>query len=128
MKRKYLIVAATAVITVGIIRLAMFFLHTDYSQKNITVGFVYIGDSGTPYTNNFVRSQVELEKAFPNNVTTIAKYNIPEDNCEPAIRDLILNGCSLIFGTSLIFSRWSNFRRNAVILSHSMANSLASLK
>ena len=100
MKRKYLLVAITAVITVAVLRLAMYFLHTDYSLKNITVGFVYIGDSGTPYTNNFVRSQAELEKAFPNNVTTIAKYNIPEDNCEPAIRDLIASGCSLIFGTS----------------------------
>ena len=100
MKKKYLIVAITAVITVAILRVALLFLHTDYSQKKIKVGFVYIGDSGTPYTNNFVRSQLELEEAFPNNITTIAKYNIPEENCEPAIRDLIANGCSLIFGTS----------------------------
>lgn len=55
MKKKYLIVAITAVITVAILRVALLFLHTDYSQKKIKVGFVYIGDSGTPYTNNFVR-------------------------------------------------------------------------
>lgn len=100
MKKKYLLVAITAAITVCLIRLGMIFFNTDYTNKNIKVGFVYIGDSGTPYTNNFVRSQLELEKAFPDNVTTIAKYNIPEENCEPSIQDLINNGCSLIFGTS----------------------------
>ena len=100
MKRKYILTAVTAIITVILIRIGMHFFHTDYSSKNIKVGFVYIGDAGTPYTNNFVRSQNELEKQFPANVTTIAKYNIPEENCEPAIRDLIDKGCSLIFGTS----------------------------
>ena len=100
MKKKYLLTAITTIICVCFLRIGMYFFHTDYSLKNIKVGFVYIGDSGTPYTNNFVRSQNELESAFPDNVTTLAKYNIPEDNCEPAIRDLIGNGCSLIFGTS----------------------------
>ena len=100
MKKKYLLVAITAIITVAILRIGMYFFHTDYSQKTIKVGFVYIGDSGTPYTNNFMRSQDELEKAFPDNVRVFAKYNIPEENCEPAIRDLIAHGCNLIFGTS----------------------------
>ena len=100
MKKKYILTAITTILTVCLIRIGMHFFYTDYSSKNIKVGFVYIGDSGTPYTNNFVRSQNELEKYFPDNVTTIAKYNIPEENCEPAIRDLINQGCSLIFGTS----------------------------
>ncbi len=100
MKKKYLLTAITAILTICIFRIGMFFLHTDYSLNSIKVGFVYIGDSGTPYTNNFVRSQKELEKTFSNNVTIIPKYNIPEDKCEPAIRDLIESGCSLIFGTS----------------------------
>ena len=48
MKKKYLITAITAVITVCILRIGMRFLYTDYTQKNIKVGFVYIGDSSTP--------------------------------------------------------------------------------
>lgn len=100
MKKKYLIVAISAFCTICILRLGIHFFHTDYSQRKIKVGFVYIGDSSTPYTNNFVRSQIELEEAFSDNLTTIAKYNIPEENCEPAIRDLIENDCNLIFGTS----------------------------
>lgn len=100
MKRKYILTAVTAIITICLIRIGMIFFQTDYSSKNIKVGFVYIGDSGNPYTNNFIRSQNELEKYYSDNVTTIAKYNIPEDNCETAIRDLVDQGCSLIFGTS----------------------------
>lgn len=100
MKRKYLLTAITAFFCVLIARIGFYYFHTDYSLKKIKVGFVYIGDGSTAYTNNFIRSQRELEKTFPDNVTTIAKYNIPEDNCEPAIRDLIKNGCDLVFGTS----------------------------
>lgn len=100
MKKKYLLTAITAVFSLLLIRIGMHFLHKDYSHNNIKVGFVYIGDGATAYTNNFIRSQLDLEKAFPNNVTTIAKYNIPEENCQPAIQDLISNGCDLIFGTS----------------------------
>lgn len=100
MKRKYVLTLITTILTLLIIRFAMHCLNKDYTHKNIKVGFVYIGDGATPYTNNFIRSQQELEKAFPANVTTIAKYNIPEENCEPAIRDLISSGCDLIFATS----------------------------
>ncbi len=100
MKKKYLIVAATSVVTILILELGIHFFHKDYSKKNIKVGFVYIGDTSTPYTHNFVRSQNELEEAFPDNVTTLAKFNIPEENCEPAIRDLVNSGCDIIFGTS----------------------------
>ena len=100
MKKKYLITAVSAIIAVCILRIGMHLFYTDYSNKNIKVGFVYLGDGGTAYTNNFIRSQIELEERYPDNVTTFAKYNIPEENCEPAIRDLISNGCELIFGTS----------------------------
>ncbi len=100
MKKKYLLTAITAILTICIFRLGMIVFHKDYSQNNIKVGFVYIGDSGTPYTNNFVRSQKELEKVFSDNITVIPKYNIPEENCEPAIRDLIEQECRIIFATS----------------------------
>ena len=43
MKRKYLLVAITAVITVAVFRLAMYFLHTDYG-KVVAGGLVYRGE------------------------------------------------------------------------------------
>lgn len=100
MKKKYIITALTTACTILLVYLGIKVFHKDYSQKIVKVGFVYIGDSSTAYTNNFCRSQNELEDAFPDNVITVAKYNIPENNCETAIRDLIQSGCDLIFGTS----------------------------
>lgn len=100
LKKKYIIVAYSSIISILIILLGLKLFHHDYSKKIVKVGFVYIGDSSTAYTINFCRSQRELEAAFPDNVITVAKYNIPEDNCLSAIEDLIDQHCDLIFGTS----------------------------
>lgn len=100
LKPKYLIVAITAFFVVAVMHVGLRIFHRDYSMKNVKIGFVFIGDSSTAYTNNFCRSQQELEDTFPDNVITIAKYNIPENNCETAIKDLIASGCNMIFGTS----------------------------
>ena len=100
LKFKYLLTAATSTFIIMITFIFLTLSQKDYSTRSVKVGFVFIGDSSTAYTNNFCRSQNELMDAFPDNVTTVAKYNIPEDNCEPAIRDLIENGCDIIFGTS----------------------------
>lgn len=100
LKKKYIVSAISACVASLIMLVGLKLFHKDYSQKVVKVGFVYIGDASTAYTNNFCRSQKELEDAFPDNVITIAKYNIPEDNCQAAIQDLIDSGCDLIFGTS----------------------------
>ncbi len=100
LKKKYFVTVLSSIFMTLIMCLILSFFNKDYSQKIVKVGFVYIGDSSTAYTNNFCRSQMELEDVFPNNVITVAKYNIPESNCEGAIRDLISEGCDMIFGTS----------------------------
>lgn len=100
LKKKYFVTVLSSIFMTLIICLILSFFNKDYSQKIVKVGFVYIGDSSTAYTNNFCRSQMELEDVFPNNVITVAKYNIPEGNCEGAIRDLFFEGCDMIFGTS----------------------------
>jgi len=99
-KKKYIITAITAICSILFMFIILKLFYKDYSQRIIKVGFVYIGDSSTAYTNNFCRSQNEIQDAFADNVVTIAKYNIPENNCQSAIQDLIDNGCELIFGTS----------------------------
>ena len=56
MKKKYLLVTITAAITVCLICFGMIFFNTDYTNKNIKVGFVYIGDRGTPLFLNLIKS------------------------------------------------------------------------
>ena len=100
LKKKYYVTTISAIITILFVYGGLRLFHKDYSQKIVKVGFVYIGDASTAYTSNFCRSQLELQEKFPDNVITLAKYNIPENDCQPAIQDLIDNGCDLIFGTS----------------------------
>ena len=104
MNNKYLVTALTAAIGVAAIFFGKKILFKDYSEKNVKVGFVYIGDAGTAYTNNFIRAQIELEEALGDKVTTAAKYNILESDCDQAIYDLIEEKCDLIFTTSYGYS------------------------
>ena len=106
MNNKYLCTALTALAGVLVMflstRLTSFRTN---AEGPITVGFVYIGDASTAYTNNFYRAQTELEDALGDRVRTLAKYNIPEegDKCERALRELAEAGCNLIFATSYSF-------------------------
>ena len=104
MNNKYVVTALTAVIGVAAFFFGKKLLFRDYSEKTAKAGFVYIGDAGTAYTNNFIRAQIELEEALGDKVTTAAKYNILESDCHQAIYDLIEEKCDLIFTTSYGYS------------------------
>lgn len=70
------------------------------TDKTIKVGLIYVGDSSDSYTSNFAKAQREIETKYADNVETIAKYNVTEDSVEPALIELINDGCDLIFTTS----------------------------
>jgi basic membrane protein A len=97
---KYFITFFTTVVMIAIIFAAAHVFFNDYSKKRIKAGFIYIGDQGTAYTNNFFRAQTELEDALGENVQTVAKFNITESACGAALKDLISQGCNIIFATS----------------------------
>jgi hypothetical protein len=73
MKRIYIITISSALFVI----LAAFGLHLltqdDSEQRNITVGFVYVGDTSTAYTGNFVKAQKAVEKKYGSRVRTIAR-------------------------------------------------------
>ncbi|MCR5254060.1 MAG: BMP family ABC transporter substrate-binding protein [Treponema sp.] len=104
--RKYLFTAITVIIGTILVFAGTRVFRTDYTKKTINVGFIYMGDQSNFYTNNFYRSQMELEATF-DNVKTIAKYNIPENRevVNYALYDLVSKGCNLIFTTSYGYSK-----------------------
>ena len=69
-------------------------------EKGIKVGFIYTsstGDGGWTYEHERGRLQVEEELG----VTTIYKESVPEsDEVEKVARDMIDQGCNIIFATS----------------------------
>ena len=101
---KYAVTALTVVAGVLLMLAGTARFFTGDDGAFIKVGFVYIGDTGTAYTNNFFRAQMELEDALGGRVQTVAKFNIADDDsCERALQDLVDAGCNLIISTSYGF-------------------------
>ena len=63
----------------------------------LRVGFVYTEDESTPYTANFIMAQRALEAEYGNKIEILSKSNVNGRDCEQPIRDLIRDGCSIIF-------------------------------
>ncbi len=76
-----------------------------FAADKLKIGFVYSGpvsDSGWTYQHDLGRKMVEKE--FGNKVETVFVEKVPESaDAERVIRDLIANGCSMIFTTSFGF-------------------------
>lgn len=77
-----------------------YFSQDKDQNRVITVGFVYVGDTSTGYTNNFAKVQDEIDKKYGKQVKTIGKFNVPEDQAEGALQALVDENCDLIFTTS----------------------------
>lgn len=80
---------------------------TETSNTDVKVGFVYVGpvgDEGYTYAHDLGRQ--EMEKTL--GVETVYVENVPENaDCEKAIRDLIDQGCNVIFTTSFGHMDWT---------------------
>ena len=102
MKNKYVLTVLTVIFGITVMFLPQRCIFKTKTLDQLKVGFVYIGDTATAYTNNFYRSQIELEDALGAKVQTVAKFNIKDfdDSCEKALEDLVAQGCKLIFTTS----------------------------
>ena len=103
MKRIYIITISSALLVI----LAAFGLHLltkdDGEQRTITAGFVYVGDTSTAYTGNFVKAQKAVEKKYGDRVRTIARFNVTEGSEDGILKELVEEGCDIIFTTSFGF-------------------------
>lgn len=98
--RTYKITLITAVVVIVAAFGIRFVLWDQESDRTMKVGFVYVGDASTAYTNNFVKAQESIENQYAGQVETVAQYNVPEENVEEALVELAKAGCELIFTTS----------------------------
>lgn len=100
MKRVYRITFLTVAAVIICVVAAHQFLLKEDAQKTIKVGFLYVGDATTTYTNNFIKAQIAVENEYGDRVEVIAKYNIAEGTEEKPLQELVDAGCELIFSTS----------------------------
>ncbi len=71
---------------------------TDRARDSLMkVGFIYSEDESTPYTANFVQAQRALAAEFGEKVQILQRSNVLSRDCEQPLRDLIREGCELLF-------------------------------
>ena len=100
MKRIYIITFITAILSVVAIVGINTALFSEDKDKTIKVGFMYVGDASTAYTNNFMKAQKAVEEAYGNQVIAVAKYNVSEGLEDKYFQELIDEKCDIIFATS----------------------------
>jgi basic membrane protein A and related proteins len=88
---------------VALLALACTGMISAQTAKKIKVGFIYlgpVGDGGYTYAHDLGRKY--LEQALPGQVETVYKESVSDGNAdsEPVMRDLIDQGCTIIFATS----------------------------
>lgn len=97
---KYLVTIVCCLVAIGLALFVRVVIRERNNDKVMKVGYVYVGDLCDAYTNNFVKAQREIELQYGERTSSVVKYNVPEDSVEPALEELIKEGCELIFTTS----------------------------
>ena len=100
MRRVYLGTLLTCLVMILIVSLLFYVRRDDAPQGHITVGFIYEDDESTPYTYNFSLAAEAVIRDFPDRVTVISKSNVPPTDVEDPVRDMVRQGCSIIFTSS----------------------------
>ena len=102
MLNKYVITTITSLFFVLLMFFGVQLFSKNEMEEVLKVGFIYNADTATAYTNNFARTQTELEDYFGDKIKVYAKYNLGEveANVGDAIEYFVAQGCRLIFAVS----------------------------
>jgi basic membrane protein A len=77
------------------------------AAKDLKIGFVYVGTVGD-MGYNFAHDQGRKALEEQLGVKTVFVENVPENSdCEKTIRDLVDQGCNVIYATSFGFGEWA---------------------
>ncbi|MCI6825795.1 MAG: hypothetical protein MR937_00560, partial [Spirochaetia bacterium] len=98
MKKKYILCAITSVAMC----LLSFGIHilTRSEDRNLKVGFIFVGDEITPYTENFIKAQNHVVSVFGDKIECVTKYNVTEDQIELPLEELVNEKCDYIIAAS----------------------------
>lgn len=98
MKKRY----ALCLITCIVMTLCLFGIHnlTKTEEKHIKVGFIFVGDEITPYTNNFIKARNHIKEVYGDRIECVTTYNVTEGQIEKPLQELIDGGCDYIIAAS----------------------------
>lgn len=98
MKKVYLL----CVLTCAAMALLAFAVHrgTAVKEQHIKVGFIFVGDEITPYTNNFINARKHVEEVFGDKIECVTKYNVGEEMVLEPLLELVDEKCDYIIAAS----------------------------
>ena len=97
MKRVYITTIVTAMLVVAVFSMIYSVWDRTARVDVLKVGFIYKNDESTPYTYNFMLAQEALERQLPDRVKVYTRSNVSEEETMEPVRDLVREGCSIIF-------------------------------
>ena len=98
MKRVYTL----CIITCLVMSLFSFGIHkiTRGDEKHLKVGFIFVGDEITPYTNNFIKARDHVKEVYGDQIECVTIYNVAEGQVESHLQELVAEGCDYIIAAS----------------------------
>ena len=98
MKRVYFLCVITSLMMI----LLSFGIHriTRTAEKHIKVGFIFVGDEITPYTENFIKARNHVMEVYGDQIECVTKYNVTEDQIEGPLNELVEEKCDYIIAPS----------------------------
>ena len=92
MKRVYSLCIMTSLIMI----LLSFGVHrlTKTEEKQLKVGFIFVGDESTPYTDNFMKARNHAMEVYGDQIECITKYNVAEDQIGEPLQELVDEKCN----------------------------------
>ena len=97
MKKQFILTIIVCVIVLAAVSVLTGFWQDKPGSKVLRIGFIYSEDESTPYTANFVKGQRALEEEYGSKVEVLVKSNVLNRESEQPIRDLIRDGCKILF-------------------------------
>ena len=69
---------------------------TRTEEKHIKVGFLFVGDEITPYTENFIKARNHVMEVYGDQIECVTKYNVTEDQISEPLQELVKEKCDYI--------------------------------
>lgn len=98
MKRTYTLCIITSLI-MCILALGVHHM-TRTEEKHLKVGFIFVGDEITPYTENFIKARNHVMEVYGDQIECVTKYNVTEDRIEEPLLELVAEKCDYIIAAS----------------------------
>ncbi len=96
-KHKIIATFIVCVLILGAVSLISGFWNRQQSETGLKVGFICSEDESTPYTYNFLQAQYKLKELYGDKIQVLVRSNVHQNAAEESMRDLVRNGCSILF-------------------------------